>query len=72
MTYVDAEVLLADVRRKKKRAEEVARRARLKLGVPKRTATRKKVRLSAEQRAVPTAPSEGHWRGSSPARARRT
>jgi hypothetical protein len=33
MTYVDAEALLADVRRKRERTEEVARRARLKLGV---------------------------------------
>jgi hypothetical protein len=31
--YVDAEALLADVRRKQQRAEEVARRVRSKLGV---------------------------------------
>jgi hypothetical protein len=48
--YVDAEALLADVRRKRERTGEVARRARFKLGV--RTATRREVRLSAEQRAA--------------------
>jgi hypothetical protein len=33
MSHFDPEALLADVRRKQKRAEEVARRARSKLGV---------------------------------------
>jgi hypothetical protein len=37
--YFDAEALLADCRRKRERADEVARRARAKLGV--QTATRR-------------------------------
>jgi hypothetical protein len=37
--YVDAEALLADVRRKKERTDELARRARLKLGA--RTGSRR-------------------------------
>jgi hypothetical protein len=39
MSTFDPEALLADVRRKKERTDEVVRRARLKLGV--RTTTRK-------------------------------
>ena len=52
MTYFDPDALLADARRKRERTDEVARRVRLKLGAPKRTAVRRKVPLSAEQRAA--------------------
>lgn len=59
--YVDAEALLADIRRKRERTDELAHRPRLKLGV--QTTTRRKLRpISAER---------GRWGGSSPARARR-
>jgi hypothetical protein len=47
--YIDASELLADVRRKRERVDEIARRARAKLGV--RTTTRREIRLNAEQRA---------------------
>jgi hypothetical protein len=47
--YVDAAALLEDCRRKQKRADEVARRARAKLGV--QTATRREV-LTPERRAA--------------------
>jgi hypothetical protein len=50
MTTVDADALLADIARKRKRVDEISRQARLKLGAPNRT--RRKVRLSAEQRAA--------------------
>jgi len=51
MTPVDAEELLADIARKRRRMDEISRQARLKLGAPKRT--RRKVRpITAEQRAA--------------------